>query len=150
MQTEKELNDKIITEDIKQIEKYINNTWKQFITQKEIRLRKLFPEPENIGLKHIWKYGSADLVAYKNDKAICIIESGGSHHWEEMQNLNDRRKWKLAEQNGVRCLTMMNGLMQGLSKRKWRTLLGKYLFGWKKKETKNNGGLILLANLVNR
>jgi len=118
----------IITEDIKQIESYINRTWKQFATQKEVRLRKLFPEPENKGLKHIWKYGSADLVIYKNEKPICIIESGGSQHWEEKQSLNDRRKWKLAEQNGVRCLTMMNGIMQRLSNRKWRGLLGKYLF----------------------
>ena len=119
----------IITEDIRQIEKYINSTWKQFITQKEVRLNRLFPEPENVGLRHIWRYGSADLVVYRNIKPVCIIESGGSHHWEEKQSLNDRRKWKLAEQNDVRCLTMMNGLMQRLSNRKWRTLLGRFLFG---------------------
>jgi len=119
----------IITEDIKQIEKYINKTWKHFTTQKEVRLNKLFSEPENKGLRHIWKYGSADLVVYKEDKPICIIESGGSHHWEETQSLNDRRKWKLAEQNGVRCLFMMNALKQRLSNRKWRSLLGNYLFG---------------------
>lgn len=121
----------IITEDIKQIEKYINNTWKQFTTRKEHPLKELFPEPENVGLKHIWKYGSADLVVYRDNKPICIIESGGGHHFEEKQSLNDRCKWKLAEQNGVRCLTMMNGLIQRLSKRKWRALLGRYLFGCK-------------------
>lgn len=118
----------IITEDIKLIERYINNTWKQFNIRKEVRLNDLFIEPENPGLNHIWKYGSADLVIYKNNKPICIIESGGSHHFKEKQRLNDRRKWKLAEQNSVRCLTMMNGLMQRLSGRKWRALLGKYLF----------------------
>jgi len=128
---ETNLPKEIITEDIKQIESYINETWKQFFTQKEVRLNKLFSEPENKGLKHIWRYGSADLVVYKDNKPICIIESGGSHHWEEKQSLNDRRKWKLAEQNGVRCLTMMNGLMQRLSNSKWRTLLGRYLFGLK-------------------
>jgi len=121
----------IITAEIKQIEKYINVTWKHFTTQKEIRLSKVFPEPENIGLKHIWKWGSADLVVSKDNKPVCIIESGGGHHFEEKQSLNDRRKWKLAEQNNVRCLTMMNGLMPRLSKRKWRALLGKYLFGCK-------------------
>lgn len=119
----------IITEDIKQIEKYINDTWKQFTTQKEVRLNKLFSEPENIGLKHIWRYGSADLVVSKDNKPICIIESGGAHHFEEHQSLNDRRKWKLAEQNGVRCLTMVVGIKNRLSNRKWRTLLGRYLFG---------------------
>jgi len=121
----------IITEDIKQVERYINDTWKQFTTQKEIRLNKVFPEPENIGLRHIWKYGSVDLVIYRDDKPVCIIESGGAHHFEEKQSLNDRRKWKLAEQNNVKCLNMMNGLMQRLSKRKWRALLGRYLFGCK-------------------
>jgi hypothetical protein len=118
----------IVTEDIKQIEKYINKTWRRFTTQKEVRLNKLFPEPENKGLRHIWKYGSADLVVYKDGQAICIIESGGSHHWEEKQSLNDRGKWKLAEKNGVRCLIMMNALKQRLSNRKWRSLLGRYLF----------------------
>jgi hypothetical protein len=119
----------IITEDIKEIEKYINNTWKQLFAQKEIRLSQLFPEPQNKGLRHIWKYGCADLVVYREGKPICMIESGGSHHWQEKQSLNDRRKWKLAEQNGVKCLTMMNGLKQRLSNRKWRALLGRFLFG---------------------
>jgi hypothetical protein len=123
----------IITEDVKQIEKYINNAWEQFTTEKEVRLSKLFPKPENKGLRHIWKYGSADLVVYKDSKPICIIESGGSHHWEEKQSLNDRRKWKLAEENGVRCLTMMPGIKQRLSNRKWRALLGRYLFGYESK-----------------
>jgi len=121
-------NKKITTEEIKKIETYINKTWKQFDTQKEVRLNKLFPEPENVGLKHIWRYGSADLVVSKDGKHICIIEAGGSHHWEEHQSLNDRRKWKLAEINGVKCLNMMNGMMASLSNRKWRSMLGRYLF----------------------
>jgi len=119
----------IITEDVRQIERYINSIWKQFTTEKEVRLSKLFSEPENKGLKHIWRYGSADLVVYKESKPVCIIESGGSHHWEEKQSLNDRRKWKLAEINGVRCLTMVVGIQKRLSNRKWRALLGRYLFG---------------------
>ena len=41
------------------------------------------------------------------------------------------REWKLAEINGVRCLTMMNGMMERLSNRKWRELLGRYIFGTK-------------------
>lgn len=121
----------IITEDIKQIEKYINNTWKHFATQKEVRLSSVFPEPKNKGLRHTWRYGSADLVVFKDEKPICIIESGGSHHCEEKQSLNDRRKWKLAEQNGVRCLTMMNGIMQRLSNRKWTGITGD-VFVWKR------------------
>jgi hypothetical protein len=39
------------------------------------------------------------------------------------------RKWKLAEMNGIRCLTMMNGIMERLSIWKSRELLGRYIFG---------------------
>jgi len=61
-------------------------------------------------------------------------DPGGSHHWEEKQSLNDRRKWKLAEVKGVRCLTMMNGMMERLPNRKWRELLGRYIYGVKEAE----------------
>jgi hypothetical protein len=57
-----------------------------------------------------------------------------SHHREEKQSLDNRRMWKLAEINGVRCLTMMNGMMGRLSNRKWRGLLGRYIFGVKEEE----------------
>jgi hypothetical protein len=77
-------------------------------------LSSVFPESENVGLRHIWKWGSADLIVYRHGKLICLIESGGSHHWEEKQSPNDRRKWKLAEIIGIRCLTRMNGMMGSL------------------------------------
>src|SRR5437867_2988781 len=118
----------IITEEIRNIEGYVNATWPQFTTRKEVRLRELFPEPQNEGLRHIWKYGCADLVVCRREKMVCIIEAGGAHHFEEKQSLNDRRKWKLAEINGVRCLQLMNGAMDGLSKRQWRNLVGSFLF----------------------
>ena len=118
----------LITEEIRNIEAYINKTWKQFDTQKEVSLNKLFPEPEDAGLNHIWRYGSADLVVSKNGKHICIIEAGGPQHFEEHQSLNDLRKRKLAEINGVKCLQMMNWMMANLSNRKWRSMLGRYLF----------------------
>ena len=118
----------LITEEIRNIEAYINKTWKHFDTQKEVHLYELFPEPEDVGLNHIWCYGSADLVVSKDGKHICIIEAGGSQHFEEHQSLNDWRKRKLAEINGVKCLNMMNGMMASLSNRKWRSMLGRYLF----------------------
>ena len=123
------MNDSVITEDVLMAELYINKTWPQFTTKVEVPLNELFPQPENKGLAHIWKYGSADLTVWKNGKLRCVIEIGGSHHWEEKQSLNDRRKWKLCDVNGVRCLTMMNGVQDSLSKRKWRRLLGSHLFG---------------------
>jgi hypothetical protein len=107
---------------------------KHLSIRKEIRLNKVFLEPENVGLKHIWRYGSADLVVSRHGKPVCIIESGGSHHWEEKQSLNDCPKWKLADINGVRCLTMMNGMMEKLSNRMWRELLGRYIFGLQETE----------------
>ena len=36
--------------------------------------------------------------------------------------------------HGVRCLTMMNGMMGRLSNRKWRGLLKRYIFGLKETE----------------
>ena len=119
-----------ITDEQRAIAGYIEQTWPgRFHVELSIRLSQIFPEPENKGLKHIWKYGEADIVVYREKKPVAIIEPGGAHHFEEKQSLNDRRKWKLTEQNGVRCLTMMNGLQTRLSKRKWRALLGRYLFG---------------------
>jgi hypothetical protein len=95
-------------------------------------LKRLFAEPGNKGLKHIWKYGSADLVVWKKDKLVCIIEPGGSHHFtDEKQIKNDKRKWMLCEKNGVRCMKMANGLVFGLSNRQRRKLLGRLLFGLK-------------------
>lgn len=120
----------MITDDVIELESYINKTWPQFKTQKEIALRKLFPEPENKGLKHIWKYGSADLVIYKNDKIICIIEPGSTQHFKEKQHKNDARKFKLCELNNCKCLHMMNGLINRLSKKQFRKLIGGFL--WKK------------------
>jgi len=119
----------LITEDIQEIESYINKTWPKFETELEVKLKDLFKEPKNKGLKHIWKYGAADLVIRKNNKLICIIESGGSHHFtDEKQIKNDARKFKLCEINNVKCLQMVNGVKDKLSNRKWRKLLGKYLF----------------------
>ena len=122
-----------ITEEVKKIDDYINKTWKKFSTETEVKLSRLFPKPANSGLNHIWKYGAADLVIRFKSRIIAIIEPGGAHHFEEKQMRNDRRKWKLCEINGVRCLRMMNGVFDRLSNRKRRCLLGKFLFGVKKK-----------------
>lgn len=120
--------------EISQIKAYLIRTWKHLTTRVEVDLKDVFPKPENKGLLHIWKWGSADLLVYRHGKLVCLIESGGSHHWEKKQSLNDCRKWKLAEINGVRCLTMMNGMMKRLSIRKWRELLGRYIFGLQETE----------------
>jgi hypothetical protein len=118
-----------VTEEAKAIKAYIEQTWPRLFSVKlELPLKEVFSEPENAGLKHIWRYGSADVVVYRDSKPVTIIEPGGGQHFGEKQSLNDRRKWKLAEQNGVGCLHVMNGVMNSLSKRKWRALLGSYLF----------------------
>src|SRR3989304_6344794 len=76
----------VITEEIRRIEEYINKTWPYLTTRKELPLRELFPEPENKGLKHIWKYGSADLVIYKGGRPVCIIEAGGGQTFPAKQS----------------------------------------------------------------
>lgn len=121
--------DLLITEEAKAIKAYIELTWPiHFCVRLEVPLKEIFIEPENAGLRHIWRYGSADLAVFRNGKLVALIEPGGAQHFGEKQSLNDRRKWKLAEQNGVRCLHVMNGVMNSLSKRKWRALVGSFLF----------------------
>lgn len=122
--------EQIITEEVKKLETYINKTWPKFTTQKEIALKDIFPEPENKGLKHIWKYGSADLIVFYNNKPVCILEPGGRQHFDEKQHKNDARKFKLCELNNCRCLHMMNRLIDRLSKKQFRKLIGGFL--WKK------------------
>lgn len=120
----------LITEEIKNVETYIHSQWKnKFVTKLEVPLKDLFSEPDNNGLKHIWKFGSCDLVVFKNDKPICVFEIGGQHHFEPKQQRNDRRKWKLCEINGVKCSgNIMNGVFEKLSNRKKRLLVRKYLW----------------------
>lgn len=122
--------EQIITKEVIELETYINKTWPKFTTQKEVALRYLFPEPENIGLKHIWKYGSADLIVYRKSIPICILEPGGAQHFEKKQIKNDARKFKLAESNNCRCLHLMNNIIDNLSKQQFRKLIGGYL--WRK------------------
>lgn len=121
----------LITDDVRKVEDFINQAWTQFDTVLEVPLKELFHEPGNNGLKHIWKYGSADLVVYRDNKLICVIEVGGSHHVkDDKQKKNDARKWKLCDVNGVKCIGIMNGVQDGLSKRQFRKLIGSVL--WKK------------------
>jgi len=117
------------TEEEIKIKNYINKTWPEFKTKVGVGLYKLFPEPENTGLKHIWKYGHADISVLRNDRLVCLIEPGGGQHFEERQSLNDRRKWKLAEINRVKCLKMTNGLMEQLSKKHFRKLIRGVIYG---------------------
>ena len=124
----------MITEEEVKIREYVVRTWPEFYTTSGTKLSTLFSEPENSGLKHIWKYGHADISVFRGKKLICLIEPGGSHHFEEHQSLNDRRKWKLAEINGVRCLHLMNETMENLSKKQFRKLMGGILYGKSKSQ----------------
>lgn len=120
--------------DIELIEKYIKKSFKRFSTRKEMELKNLFPEPENKGLKHIWKYGAADLIVYRKSIPICIFEPGGPHHFEKKQMKNDARKFKLAELNKCTCLHLMNNVFARLSNRSKHRLIGSLVY---RKENKN-------------
>jgi hypothetical protein len=119
----------VVSQEAMFLEIFINNNFPRFSTEIEVPLCKLFAQPENKGLKHIWTYGSADLVVRKDDKIVAVFEPGGKHHWEEKQSLNDRRKYKLCQINGVRCCSMMNSVIKNLSKRQLRKLIGATLYG---------------------
>jgi len=120
----------LITEEAVRTEDFINKAWPKLKTRKEIPLRELFPKPENFGLKHIWTYGSADVVVYRDNKIIAIFEPGGSHHFQdEKQIKNDKRKYMLCKKNGVAYLKFANSVLWESSKRQMRRIFGKYLFG---------------------
>ncbi len=123
----------VITSEARAIGSYVTKTWPEFKVRLEVRLSDLFAKPTNSGLQHIWRYGSADIVVFRCGQVVCIIEPGGAHHFRDAkQKKNDARKWKLCDINGVRCLSVVNGLMEALSKRAWRKLVGSYLFPRKK------------------
>ncbi len=118
-----------ITEDILYVQSYINRTWPKLRTEVEIPLKELFDEPENNGLKHIWKFGVADLIIYNGNKPTCIVEVGGHHHMhDKKQQRNDRRKFMLCKTNEVGCGHFMNGVLQKLSGKQRRRQLGKLIF----------------------
>ena len=106
---------------------YIKSKWFWFEVKVKVPLKNVFPKPENKGLKHMWKYGHADVVVYHHGKPICIYEPGGSQHLEEKQARNDRRKYMLCKKNDCNCIHMMTGIQNNLSKRKYRQLIRKGL-----------------------
>lgn len=109
----------------------INKFWKgKFTFKTEIPLKKLFPEPENKNLKHVWNYGHADLVVFRNEKLISVFEPGGAYHLkDEKQIQNDILKYKLCKLNKVACCHFTNNTLEKLkSNREKRKFLGSYLF----------------------
>lgn len=119
----------LITEEAIRTEDFINKTWPKLETKKEVPLRNMFAKPDNPGLKHIWTYGSADVVVYRDGKIIAVFEPGGSHHFQdEKQIKNDKRKFMLCKKNNVRYLKFGNNVIWSLSKRQMRKVFGKYLF----------------------
>jgi hypothetical protein len=122
----------LITETAKDLKSYVDKTWPGFETRLEVSMKDLFPDPGKGGLQTIWKYGSADLVISKKGRIVAILEPGGSHHFNDPNQIRrDKRKWKLCEINGVRCFKFANSLFYALSNRKKRTMLGKVIFGLK-------------------
>lgn len=120
----------LITNDVIWAEDYINRTWPKLTTRKEVPLKELFEEPENRGLKHIWQYGSADLVISKDGNVIAVIEIGGNHHFQDPKQIkNDKRKYKLCNINNVKCVHFANGTLQRISGRSRHRILGKIIFG---------------------
>jgi len=109
----------------------IGKFWKnKFTFQKEISLKKLFPDPESKNLRHIWNHGRADLAIFRNRKLISIFEPGGIHHLKDKKQIqNDILKYKLCRLNKVACCHFTNNTLEKLrSNREKRKFLGSYLF----------------------
>tara|TARA_R100000027_G_scaffold64353_1_gene57743 strand:- start:486 stop:947 length:462 start_codon:yes stop_codon:yes gene_type:complete len=124
--------EEFITPQVREIAGLIESFWPgKYDLRYEVKLSEIFPEPENHGLLHIWRYGRADLVVNfaRTGRILSIIELHGAHHWTEKQAKNDRRKYMLAKENGVAGLCMYNSLIGRISRKKMRNLLGKYFYG---------------------
>lgn len=106
---------------------YIKENWPWFEIEIEKPLREIFPMPDNPGLKHIWKHGHADVLVKHHNIPVCIYEPGGSHHFDEKQARNDRRKYMLCKKNDCECIHMVANIDKGLSQRKYRQLIRKGL-----------------------
>jgi len=124
--------EQFITPQARAVGDMIQTFWpNRFQLKFEVPLHEIFPQPQNPGLEHIWRFGRADLLALsqKHQSAITLIELHGAHHWQARQARNDRRKYTLARENGVGCLCLYNSVVDRLSRRKMRGLLGGVLFG---------------------
>lgn len=120
-----------IMDEVEKTKNLINKFWKnKFNFKKEIPLEKLFPEPADKNLKHIWNYGRCDLAVFKNGKLVSIFEPGGAHHLKDKKQIqNDILKYKLCELNKVACCHFTNATLEKLkSNREKRKFLGSYLF----------------------
>lgn len=125
------MNESLITDEARAYKKYIEDKWGHlFRVELEMRMKDLLPEPTKKYLRSIWSLGSADVAVFnkRTDKLICILEPGGVQHYDEAQWKRDMRKEKLCNMNGVGCLKVMNGTMERVAKRTWRTLVGSFLF----------------------
>jgi len=118
-------------DEIEKTKNLIEKFWKgKFNFKREIPLKELFPEPKDKDLKHMWRYGHADLVVFKNGKLIAIFEPGGFRHLKDKRQIqNDILKYKLCRLNKVACCHFTNNTLERLkSNRQKRKFLGSYLF----------------------
>jgi hypothetical protein len=118
-------------DEIEKTKNLIEKFWKgKFTFKREIPLKELFSEPKDKDLKHIWKYGHADLAVFRNGKLIAIFEPGGFHHLKDKRQIqNDILKYKLCKLNKVSCCHFANATLERLkSNREKRKFLGAYLF----------------------
>lgn len=112
------------------LKEYIEKTWQgKFEVKIKVPLKDLFSEPEGKGLKRLWKAGHADVAVFRNGKLLAVLEPGGAHHFEEKQSLSDRRKYMLCKLNGVNCLFFIANVPEKLSRRKFRNMIRRVLFG---------------------
>ena len=102
-----------------------------YISEFDIPLKKLFPEPEDKVLQGFWsKKSHADIPVFsrKTKRLAAIFETGGTQHLKKKQRNRDTLKAKLCELNNVGFRGTLNWEWRKSSKRKLRNWIRKALY----------------------
>lgn len=71
---------------VNSVVEYIRKRHPKFAVRTKVPLKELFPQPKGPRLQRFWQAQShADIVIFRNDKLIAILEPGGTHVTDEKQ-----------------------------------------------------------------
>jgi hypothetical protein len=125
--SEVEVDDAIINA----VVEYIRRRHPKFDIKTKVPLKELFSEPKSPRLKKFWQAQShADIVIFRNDKLIAILEPGGGAHLrDEKQVYRDTLKRMICWLNKVKCEHILNSLVVDyMQTREWKLFIKKLLY----------------------
>lgn len=117
-------------ETIKKLLCFLRKTFPRLNFESKKSLKELFPEPKSTYLKLFWKLAHGDVVVYRHEKLVCVLEIGGRAHFsDKTQRLRDSKKDKICRINNVNCLRVSNSFLTDMVKPIGKKLLRKAFYG---------------------